>query len=175
MIESAPVFDTRVGNFAANIANRFVMPTLALAGVSLLLSAGNIAQAASLLMFDLGTGLRVSVPTAIMAALTRAGSQGLLIRSGRALEQLVDVDVVIFDKTGTLTEGHPSVVHFAIFDSDGSLSEVVSDARRRELLQLSTSLEQGLNHPIAKAIRDSAEQEQVDVCLLYTSDAADEE
>ncbi|GIS14298.1 MAG: hypothetical protein CM15mP116_08810 [Synechococcus sp.] len=30
MIESAPVFDTRVGNFAANIANRFVMPTLAL-------------------------------------------------------------------------------------------------------------------------------------------------
>ena len=70
-------------------------------------------------MFDLGTGLRVSVPTAIMAALTRAGSQGLLIRSGRALEQLVDVDVVIFDKTGTLTEGHPSVVHFAIFDTDG--------------------------------------------------------
>ncbi|GIS14297.1 MAG: hypothetical protein CM15mP116_08800 [Synechococcus sp.] len=96
-----------------------------------------------------------------MAALTRAGSQGLLIRSGRALEQLVDVDVVIFDKTGTLTEGHPSVVHFAIFDSDGSLSEVVSDARRRELLQLSTSLEQGLNHPIAKAIRDSAEQERL--------------
>ena len=68
MIESAPVFDTRVGNFAANIANRFVLPTLALAGVSLLLSAGNIAQAAPLLMFDLGTGLRVSVPTAIMAA-----------------------------------------------------------------------------------------------------------
>ena len=163
MIESAPVFDTRVGNFAANIANRFVMPTLALAGISLLLSGGNIAQAASLLMFDLGTGLRVSVPTAIMAALTRAGSQGLLIRSGRALEQLVDVDVVIFDKTGTLTEGHPSVVHFAIFDTDGSPLETASDARRKELLQLSTSLEQGLNHPIAKAIRDSAEQEQVEV------------
>ena len=139
------------------------MPTLALAGISLLLSGGNIAQAASLLMFDLGTGLRVSVPTAIMAALTRAGSQGLLIRSGRALEQLVDVDVVIFDKTGTLTEGHPSVVHFAIFDTDGTLLETASDARRKELLQLSTSLEQGLNHPIAKAIRDSAEQEQVEV------------
>ena len=163
MIESAPVFDTRVGNFAANIANRFVLPTLALAGVSLLLSAGNIAQAASLLMFDLGTGLRVSVPTAIMAALARASSQGLLIRSGRALEQLVDVDVVIFDKTGTLTEGHPSVVHFAIFDTEGRPIQTVSDARRKELLQLSTSLEQGLNHPIAKAIRDSAEREEIDV------------
>ena len=56
MIESAPVFDTRVGNYAGKIANRFVLPTLALAGLSLVLSAGNIAQAASLLMFDLGTG-----------------------------------------------------------------------------------------------------------------------
>ena len=95
--------------------------------------------------------------------LARASSQGLLIRSGRALEQLVDVDVVIFDKTGTLTEGHPSVVHFAIFDTEGRPIQTVSDARRKELLQLSTSLEQGLNHPIAKAIRDSAEREEIDV------------
>ena len=163
MIESAPVFDTRVGNLAANIANRFVIPTLVLAGVSLMLSAGNIAQAASLLMFDLGTGLRVSVPTAIMAALARAGSQGLLIRSGRALEQLVDVDVVVFDKTGTLTEGHPSVVKFAIFDLTGSPLENASPEYIRHLLQLSTSLEQGLNHPIAKAIRDFAAEQDVDV------------
>ena len=163
MIESAPVFDTRVGNFAASVANRFVMPTLILAGVSLLLSAGNIAQAASLLMFDLGTGLRVSVPTAIMAALTRAGSQGLLIRSGRALEQLVDVDVVVFDKTGTLTEGHPSIVEFTVFDQTGSPLDTVSPDHFRHLLQLSTSLEQGLNHPIAKAIRDFAAEQEVEV------------
>jgi len=143
MIEAAPVYDTRVGNFAARIANRFVMPTLILAGVSLLLSAGNVAQAASLLMFDLGTGLRVSVPTAIMAALTRAGSQGLLIRSGRALEQLVDIDVVVFDKTGTLTQGHPSVVRVDVLHPE--LDE-------RQLTWLATSAEQGLNHPIATAI-----------------------
>ena len=170
MIESAPVFDTRVGNFAANIANRFVLPTLALAGISLLLSAGNIAQAASLLMFDLGTGLRVSVPTAIMAALTRAGSQGLLIRSGRALEQLVDVDVVVFDKTGTLTEGHPSIVHLSVFDDQGSLVEEPTQEQIHHLLQLSTSLEQGLNHPIAKAIRDFAEQNDAHVIDCDTWD-----
>lgn len=142
MIESAPVFDTRVGNVAGRVANRFVIPTLLLAGVSLLLSAGNIAQAASLLMFDLGTGLRVSVPTAIMAALSRAGSQGLLIRSGRALEQLVDVDVVVFDKTGTLTQGHPTVVHV----------DVIGDGDLQRLMQLAASAEQGLNHPVAEAV-----------------------
>jgi len=144
LIESAPVFDTRVGNVAGRVANRFVIPTLVLAGVSLLLSAGNIAQAASLLMFDLGTGLRVSVPTAIMAALSRAGSHGLLIRSGRSLEQLVDVDVVVFDKTGTLTQGHPSVVHV----------DVIGSADPQRLIQLAASAEQGLNHPVATAIID---------------------
>ena len=146
MIESAPVFDTRVGNYAGKIANRFVMPTLALAGLSLLLSAGNIAQAASLLMFDLGTGLRVSVPTAIMAALTKAGSQGLLIRSGRALEQLADVDVVVFDKTGTLTQGHPSVVEVAL----------LGNGDRDQLIRLAASAEQGLNHPVAEAVINHA-------------------
>ena len=146
MIESAPVFDTRVGNYAGKIANRFVLPTLALAGLSLVLSAGNIAQAASLLMFDLGTGLRVSVPTAIMAALTKAGSQGLLIRSGRALEQLADVDVVVFDKTGTLTEGHPSVVEVAL----------LGNADLHRLIQLAASAEQGLNHPVAEAVINHA-------------------
>ena len=152
MIEAAPVYDTRVGNVAARIANRFVLPTLALAGVSLLFSAGNIAQAASLLMFDLGTGLRVSVPTAIMAALTRASSQGLLIRSGRALEQLVDIDVVVFDKTGTLTLGHPSVVQVQVLQPD--LDE-------RHLTWLATTAEQGLNHPIATAIVRHAQEQGV--------------
>lgn len=147
LIESAPVFDTRVGNVAGRVANRFVIPTLLLAGVSLLLSAGNIAQAASLLMFDLGTGLRVSVPTAIMAALSRAGSNGLLIRSGRALEQLVDVDVVVFDKTGTLTQGHPSVVHV----------DVIGSGDLQRLMQLAASAEQGLNHPVASAITEHGE------------------
>ncbi|CAK6692644.1 Potassium-transporting ATPase ATP-binding subunit [Synechococcus sp. CBW1107] len=160
MIESAPVYDTRVGNVAGKVANRFVLPTLALAGLSLLLSGGNVAQAASLLMFDLGTGLRVSVPTAIMAALTRAGSQGLLIRSGRSLEQLVDIDVVVFDKTGTLTQGHPSVVHV----------EVVSGAHSiKKLMQLAASAEQGLNHPVAEAIVKHAEElgVQADACEAW--------
>jgi len=84
-----------------------------------------------------------------MAALTRAGSQGLLIRSGRSLEQLVDIDVVVFDKTGTLTQGHPSVVHV----------EVVSGAHSiNKLVQLAASAEQGLNHPVAEAIVKHAEE-----------------
>lgn len=154
MIDAAPVYDTRVGNVAARVANRFVLPTLALAGLSFLLSGGNIAQAASLLMFDLGTGLRVSVPTAIMAALTRAGSQGLLIRSGRSLELLAEIDVVVFDKTGTLTCGHPSVLAVERHGSTDS---------EDDLLRLAASAEQSLNHPVALAIVRHAEDRHLDL------------
>ncbi|MEB3260185.1 MAG: heavy metal translocating P-type ATPase [Cyanobacteriota bacterium] len=149
LIEAAPVYDTRVGNVAARVANRFVLPTLGLAALSFVLSGGNLAQAASLLMFDLGTGLRVSVPTAIMAALTRASSQGLLIRSGRALELLAEIDVVVFDKTGTLTTGHPSIV---------AIDRLAFTHSEDVLLTLAASAEQGLNHPVAKAIVTHAEE-----------------
>jgi heavy metal translocating P-type ATPase len=152
MIDAAPVYDTRVGNVAARVANRFVLPTLALAGLSLLLSGGNLAQAASLLMFDLGTGLRVSVPAAIMAALTRAGSHGLLIRSGRSLELLAEIDVVVFDKTGTLTRGHPSVLRVERHNPTDT---------EEELLRLAASAEQGLNHPVAVAIVRCAEDREL--------------
>ena len=74
MIEEAQ-FSIHVGNFAASVANRFVMPTLALAGLSLLLSAGNIAQAASLLMFDLGTGLKGFRPNGHHGCFNEGGSQ----------------------------------------------------------------------------------------------------
>ena len=76
LIEEAPVCDSRVGNVAARVANRFVLPTLGLASLSYALY-GSLSQAASLLMFDLGTGLRVSVPTAILASLNRAAAHGI--------------------------------------------------------------------------------------------------
>ena len=145
MIASAPVYDTRVGNIAEKIANNFVIPTLILAGISLLVSSGNMVQAASLLMFDFGTGLRVSIPTVIMAALSRASNFGLLIRSGRSLELLNKVDVVIFDKTGTLTLGKPSVVNLEIVNDTFDVNTIV---------RFAITVETGLNHPVAKAIVD---------------------
>ena len=148
LIEAAPVCDSRVGNVAARVANRFVLPTLGLSAFSYALS-GSLSQTASLLMFDLGTGLRVSVPTAILASLNRAAAHGILIRSGRVLEALAEVDVVVFDKTGTLTTGEPALLEIELLDNRFEADQ---------LLQLAASAEQGLNHPIALAITAAAER-----------------
>ena len=158
LLEAAPVCDSRVGNYAAKVADQFVLPTLALSALSFGLF-GSLSQAASLLMLDLGTGLRVSVPTSILASLNRAASNGILIRSGRALEALAEIDVVVFDKTGTLTTGDPELLHIEVLDSFYS---------QNDLLQLAASAEQGLNHPIAIAISNAAKSKKI--ALLTVDD-----
>jgi hypothetical protein len=62
-------------------------------------------------------GIRVAAPTAILASMAGAARQGVVIKSGRHIEQLAAMDTLTFDKTGTLTRGVPPVVdvgsHFA--------------------------------------------------------------
>ena len=72
-----------------------------------------------------------------------------LIRSGRVLEALAEVDVVVFDKTGTLTTGEPALLEIELLDNRFEADQ---------LLQLAASAEQGLNHPIALAITAAAER-----------------
>ncbi|MCX7595597.1 MAG: heavy metal translocating P-type ATPase, partial [Fischerella sp.] len=136
------VHDTRVENYAAMVANRFVLPTLLIAG-GVGLASGNMNRAVALLTLDFGTGIRVSVPTTILSVLTYAARNGVLIRSGRAIEILATIDTVVFDKTGTLTIGHAGVNDIDVMDDHFT---------KDEELCLAATAEQGLTHPIAEAI-----------------------
>lgn len=146
LLRDAPVHDTRIESYAAQVANRAVLPAMLLAGVVLILTR-DPARAASILITDLTTGVRVSVPTTILAAVTTAARRGTLIRSGRALEKLASIDTMIFDKTGTLTEGRPVVT--GVETLDGGPSE-------DDLLQVVLTAEQRLTHPVAEAVVEYA-------------------
>ena len=148
-MQSAPVHDTRVENYAATIANQAVLPTL-MVGTGVGLVTGDLNRAIALLTLDVGTGIRVSVPTAILSALTYAARNGVYIRSGRAIEILARVDTVVFDKTGTLTQGHAGITGVKL--TDAGVSEI-------EVLTLAASAEQGLTHPVAEAIIRHAQEE----------------
>ena len=149
IMQDAPVHDTRIENYAANIANQAVVPTLLLSGVVFAFTR-NFGRAASILTLDLATGIRVSVPTTVLAALTYAARRGILIRSGRALEKLAQVDAVVFDKTGTLTQGEPVVV---------SVETVSQSLSTLQLLELAAAAEQRLTHPVADAIVRHAQKQ----------------
>ncbi len=153
VMQDAPVHDTRIENYAANIANQAVVPTLLLSGVVFALTR-NFGRAASVLTLDFATGIRVSVPTTVLAALTYAARRGILIRSGRALEKLAEVNAVVFDKTGTLTKGEAVVVKV---ETEGKSTS------RMRVLELAAAAEQRLTHPVAEAIVRYAEEQGVNI------------
>ena len=151
LMQSAPIHDTRVENYAAAVANQMVVPTLLTSAV-VGLASGDLNRSIALLTLDLGTGIRISVPTTILSALTFAARNGVLIRSGHAIEILAKVDTVVFDKTGTLTQGHAGVVGIELTQTE--IDET-------ELLRLAASAEQGLTHPVADAIVRHAKQQGI--------------
>lgn len=151
LMQEAPVYDTRVSNFATKVANQLVSPTL-LASAVVGTTTGDVSRAISILTLDVGTGIRISVPTTILSALTYAARNGVLIRTGRTIEQLAEVDAIVFDKTGTLTEGRAGVTNIHV---------LLPELSRREVLSLAASAEQGLTHPVAEAIIRHAKDEGV--------------
>lgn len=103
LAESAPAADTRVSNYARKVGNPAVLPTLAVAGGVLAMS-GSVARATGLVSLDLGTGMRVSTPIAILRAQAYAEQHGVLIRSGHSLEILAKADVFVFDQAALRPE-----------------------------------------------------------------------
>jgi heavy metal translocating P-type ATPase len=147
MVENAPVFDTRAQDYAERWANRLVPFSFLGAGVMALL--GNYTQAIAMLVIDYAAGFRVSAPTAVMSTITKAARQGILIRGGRHVEQLAEIDALVFDKTGTLTVGSPDVVGAVSLSPEHSVDD---------LLALAAAAESFLTHPVAEAVVAAASQ-----------------
>ncbi|TMA36818.1 MAG: hypothetical protein E6J79_12325 [Deltaproteobacteria bacterium] len=109
LVRRAPVRETRIQNYAEHFADRLVPWSFMAAGAHLA-ATGTASGAAALLIIDYGSGIRVAAPTTVLAALTRAARQGILIKGGRHLERLAEIDTIVYAKTGTLTTGMPELV-----------------------------------------------------------------
>src|SRR6516162_5081048 len=148
LVESAPVGDTRMQNHAERLADRLVVPELVLAIGAAALSA-DFNRFLSLVIVDYGTGIRVAAPTAVLSSMTRAARAGIVIKSGRHLECLAEIDTVVFDKTGTLTYGTPAVLDVLTYQDH---------ITARHLLGLAAAAETRLRHPVAEALRSKAKE-----------------
>ncbi len=143
---------------AEEMANKFVIPTFAIAGTSYLLTR-DLNRLTSTLIIDYHTGIHVSTPLAIMSHMALAAKYGILFKSGKHLELLHKVDTIVFDKTGTLTVGHPEVNEIITFN-------ITED----EALQIAASLEQRITHPVAKSIVSLAIKKGLDILPRKDSD-----
>jgi Cu+-exporting ATPase len=105
-------------------------------------------NAVAVLIIACPCALGLATPTAIMVGTGRGAEQGVLIRSGEALETAQKLDTVIFDKTGTLTEGRPRVTDVVAVSIDEA-----------PLIRLAAAAERGSEHALGEAIvRESKER-----------------
>lgn len=102
----------------------------------------------SVLVIACPCALGLATPTAIMVGTGKGAENGVLIKSGDALETTHKIETIVFDKTGTITEGKPVVTDILV---TGSLS-------KDDFLLLAASAEKGSEHPLGEAIVLAAEE-----------------
>lgn len=104
-------------------------------------------NAVAVLVIACPCALGLATPTAIMVGAGRGAQAGVLVKNAAALEQAEKIQVLILDKTGTLTEGKPAVTDIV---PAGPITE-------HALMQVASTLEQGSEHPLARAVMERAE------------------
>src|SRR5262249_14068381 len=122
------------------LADKAVIPTLALAGLGM--ATMGPGGAVAILNSDFGTGIRTAAPLAMRSALALCAHKGILVKDGRALELMNEIDTVLFDKTGTLTRERPEVGRILACEP----------YEREAILRYAAAAEAKFAHPIAKAI-----------------------
>ncbi len=110
--------------------------------------------------------LGLATPTAIMVGTGKGAENGILIRSGEALERAYKLTAIVLDKTGTLTQGKPVVTD--IVTAAGGNGDSARDANEDELLRLAASAERGSEHPLGEAIVERAREKGLELVAPET-------
>ncbi len=139
------------------LADKAVVPTLALGGIALATMGPQ--GAAAVLNSDMGTGIRIAAPLAMLSTLALCAQRGILVKDGRALDQLCEIDTVLFDKTGTLTNEQPEVGRII----------PTNDFSADDILLFAAAAEQRFHHPIARAILRRAAEARLDLPITDDS------
>ena len=151
MLHRTVDFKSTVELRSVELSNRLALPTLGLGGVTWL--ALGLPSAIALVGANFSEVLRVASPLGLLNFLDLATRQGILIKDGRSLELLAEIDTVVFDKTGTLTLEQPVV------DRVYAFGECDEDT----LLAYAAAAEAHQTHPVASAIREAAQVRKLDL------------
>jgi Cu+-exporting ATPase len=117
--------------------------------------------AVTVLIIACPCALGLATPMSIMVGIGRGARDGVLIRNAEALERMEAVDTLVVDKTGTLTQGKPKVIAI----------QVVEGGDEREMLRLAASVERSSEHPLGRAVVESAAERKIELAPVRGFDA----
>lgn len=157
LVEEASASKAPIARMADKIAGIFVPCVIGIATMTFFVWLASGAEfefamscAIAVLVISCPCALGLATPVAIMVGTGKGAENGILIKSGEALETAHLVDTVVLDKTGTITNGTPVVTDIRTY---GGISE-------EELLVIAGSLEKGSEHPLADAVVSYCEEKK---------------
>ena len=153
MIEESEQLKSAAENHAAHLADQLVPYTLAGSALVYLLTR-NVTRALSVLMVDFSCALKLSMPLAVLSAMSEASRFHVTVKGGKYLEAVAQADTIVFDKTGTLTHASPVVAQVIPFGGN----------KEPEMLRLAACLEEHFPHSMANAVVQAARERGIYVC-----------
>ena len=158
MVSDAAATKAPIAKIADRVSGVFVPAVIgvALATILVWLLLGQsvgfaLARGISVLVISCPCALGLATPVAIMVGNGMGAKNGILFKTAASLEAAGRTEILALDKTGTITQGEPKVTDIL----------PVQGLTEMELLRLARALEQKSEHPLAKAILQRAEEEQI--------------
>ena len=158
IVDKASASKAPIARLADKIAGVFVPIVMGIALVTCIvwLAFGSdvtfaLSSAIAVLVVSCPCALGLATPVAIMVGTGKGANAGLLIKSGEALEHAHGINVVVLDKTGTITQGKPVVTDVVL----------VKEEKRVQMLTVAMALEKNSEHPLAEAILNYCEENNV--------------
>lgn len=161
LVEEAGASKAPIAQLADKVAGVFVPTVMAISLVTLIvwLVSGATAEfaistAIAVLVISCPCALGLATPVAIMVGTGVGAGNGILIKTGEALQQAKEIDTVVLDKTGTITSGKLKVEEISGYDA-----RIPMDA----MMQIAAALEKKSEHPLAEAVVEYAEREHLPI------------
>ena len=160
LVEEAQGSKAPISRMADIVSAYFVPIVIGIAiitGIAWFLSGSGLVTALSffiaVLVIACPCALGLATPTSIMVGTGKGAENGILIKSGEALETAYKIKTVVFDKTGTITKGKPILTNLIAY---GKYNE-------NELLKIAASVEDDSEHPLAEAIVNKAKEKNIEI------------
>ena len=161
LVEEASASKAPIAQLADKVAGVFVPTVMTISLITLIvwLISGATAEfaistAIAVLVISCPCALGLATPVAIMVGTGVGAGNGVLIKTGEALQQAKEIDTVVLDKTGTITSGKLKVEEVGGYQSD-----FPADA----MMQIAAALEKKSEHPLAEAVMEYAESFQLTI------------
>lgn len=156
MVEEAESQKSEIQRYADRFSGYFLPVVAAIAILTFLIRRDPMATVA-VLVVACSCAFALATPIAMLASIGAGARRGLMIKGGKYIELLDEAKVLLIDKTGTLTLGKPEIADIKL-SAFGHTMKESEEYARLEILRLTASAERFSEHPLAKALKNKANQ-----------------